>query len=287
MASVQAEELVSHDAQELKGQLSDESLLELYVSGEEIASDDAFRALVVRHGPMVLGICRSVLEQEADAEDAFQATFLVLARKGASIRKPTLVRSWLHEVAYRTAVKASVDTVRVRTLERQSASMSFQRYEPDQQQEEAVSNELRPVLHEEVDRLPEKYRLPIILGYLEGKTNEEVAELLHLPVGTVKGRLSRARALLRSRLIRRGMAISAAFVVTAISDGAVFAEVVPVELVNRTLRFVRKFSPRLAPPAPSSTSSQPSTDPGIPTQVEILADIDREHPKFVRLPFLV
>ena len=126
---------------------------------------------------------------------------------------------------------------------------------PDRQHQDAAWNELRPVLHDEVRRLPDKYRIPVILSYLEGKTNEEVAELLQWPVGTVKGRLSRARALLRSRLTRRGMALSAAFLITALTDGAVFAEVVPPDLVKRTMLFVQKFNPRSALPDSSSTSA--------------------------------
>ena len=108
--------------------------------------------------------------------------------------------------------------------------------EPDNQGQEAAWNELRPVLHAEVERLPGKYRIPVILSYLEGKTNEEVAELLEWPVGTVKGRLSRTRDLLRSRLMRRGLSLAAAFVVTSVSKGTVFAEVVPSELTRRTTR---------------------------------------------------
>ena len=222
------------------GELADEDLVEQFLRGDEIVSDDAFRALVERHGPMVLGICRLVLDHEADAEDAFQATFLILARKGASIRNRAILAAWLHEVAYRTAVKARVNTVRRRYLERQSVSMLPSQFVPDRQHEDAAWNELRPVLHDEVRRLPDKYRVPVILSYLEGKTNEEVAELLQWPVGTVKGRLSRARALLRSRLMRRGMTLSAAFLLTALADGAVFAEVVPPELVKRTMRFVQQ-----------------------------------------------
>ena len=142
---------------------------------------------------MVLGICRHVLNEEHEAEDAFQATFLVLAQKGSTIRNRNVLAGWLHEVAHRIAIKARVSVVRRRTLERQAMAMSPAPIEPDKQDEAAAWNELRPVLHAEVDRLPEKYRLPVILCYLEGKTNEEVAELLHWPVGSVKGRLSRAR----------------------------------------------------------------------------------------------
>jgi RNA polymerase sigma factor (sigma-70 family) len=184
--------------------LSDENLLEQFLNGEDLDSQKAFGDLVERHGPMVLGICRHILNQHQDAEDAFQATFLVLAQKAATIRNRRVLAGWLHEVAHRIAVKARTSVVRRRTLERQGVAMSPPAIEPDNQDQTAAWNELRPVLHAEVERLPERYRIPVILSYLEGKTNEEVAALLRWPVGTVKGRLSRARDLLRARLSRRG-----------------------------------------------------------------------------------
>ena len=226
--------------------LSDGSLLECYLSGDETGAQDAFQALVARHGPMVLGICRHVLNEDHDAEDAFQATFLVLAQKGSSIRDRRVLAGWLHEVAHRIAIKARVSAVRRRTLERQAMAMSPPAVEPNKQDEAAAWNELRPVLHAEVERLPAKYRVPVILCYLEGKTNEEVADLLHWPVGTVKGRLSRARDLLRSRLMRRGLCLSAAFLLTALSQGRVFAESVPSELLKSTVLLARKYGPRPA-----------------------------------------
>src|SRR5262249_12061562 len=166
----------------------------------------------------------------------FQATFLVLAQKGGSIQNRRVLAGWLHEVAHRIAIKARASAARRSSLERKGMAMSPAVSELSSQHETAAWNELRPVLHAEVDRLPEKYRLPVILSYLEGKTNEEVAELLQWPVGTVKGRLSRARDLLRSRLARRGLALSAAFLVTALAEGRVFAEVVPQELVQKTVQ---------------------------------------------------
>ena len=248
---------------------------------DEIGSDDALRALVERHGPMVLGTCRLVLDQDADAEDAFQAIFLILARKGASIRNRSILAAWLHEVAYGTAVKARLGLVRRRFVERQSVSMLPSPLVPDRQHRDAAWNELRPVLHDEVRRLPDKYRIPVILSYLEGKTNEEVAVLLHWPVRTVKGRLSSARALLRSRLTRRGMALSAAFLSTALTDGAVFAEVVPPELVKRTMLFVQKFNTRSAEPGLSSSASQPSIESSIRNRITTLIDKVRNFPGLV------
>lgn len=218
---------------------SDEELLERFLTGATIDSQEAFRALVARHGPMVLGTCRHVLGEHHDAEDAFQATFLVLARKGATIRNRRVLAGWLHEVAHRIAVKARASAMRRRDLERQSATVSPASFERDNQDQAAAWNELRPLLHAEVERLPERYRAPVILSYLEGKTNEEVAALLRWPVGTVKGRLSRARDLLRSRLVRRGLSLSAAFVMVALSRETVFAEVVPAELIERVGQRVR------------------------------------------------
>jgi len=209
MASVLAKKLVKHDVKELVEELSDEDLLEQFLRGEGFESQEAFRTLVVRHKPMVLGVCRHVLNQETDAEDAFQATFLMLARKGASIRNRSVLSGWLHEVAHRIARRARADEFRRINLERQGMAISPRTIENDDPQETAIWNELRPILHEEVNWLPKKFGIPIILSYLEGKTNEEVAELLKCPLGTVKGRLSNARELLRRRLMRRGMVLSA------------------------------------------------------------------------------
>jgi RNA polymerase sigma factor (sigma-70 family) len=246
MAGALARRHVQREVEERAQDISDGGLLERYLTGNEATAQGAFQALVERHGPMVLGICRHILNEEHDAEDAFQATFLVLARKGGSIRNRTVLAGWLHEVAHRIAIKARVSVVRRRSLERQAMAMSPVPVVMNHQDEDAAWSELRPVLHDEVKRLPEKYRLPVILCYLEGKTNEEVAGLLHWPVGTVKGRLSRARDLLRSRLVRRGLSLSAVFLLSALSQGRVFAEVVPAELVTTTVQLARKFGPRRA-----------------------------------------
>jgi len=234
------------------GSLPDELLIERFLTHEGEEAEIAFRAIVVRHGPMVLGVCRHVLNQHQDAEDAFQATFVVLARKAASIHDRRVLGRWLYEVAYRIAVRAKSTAMRRRTLERQVTEMSVTA--PDS---EAGWNELRPVIHEEVSRLPEKYRTPVVLCYLEGKTNEEVAQLLRWPVGTVKGRLSRARELLRSRLTRRGLALSAAFLLTALSRESVFAEVVPPDLVDSSVKAAMKYAKGGAPAASASRAMAP------------------------------
>ena len=287
MTGLRMETFERRDVKERTAELADENLVEQFLQGDEIDSDDAFKALVERHGPMVLGICRQILDQEADAEDAFQATFLILSRKVASIRNRAILGAWLHEVAYRTAVKARVRTIHRRSLERQSVSMWPSQFVPDRQHQDAAWNELLPVLHDEVHRLPEKYRIPVILSYLEGKSNEEVAALLQWPVGTVKGRLSRARDLLRSRLTRRGMTLSAAFLLTALADGAVFAEVVPPELVKRTMHLVRRFKTPPALPRSPSSPDQPLIESRFPKPVGAAINTLRKPLKFNHIRLLV
>ncbi len=238
---------------------SDEELLAQFLGPHHLASEDAFQALVGRHGPRVLGICRHVLDREHDAEDAFQATFLALARNAASIRERCALAGWLHEVAYRTALKTRARRARRRMVERESMVVDPPRDEPDDQGERAVLAELRPVLHEEVTGLPDKYRIPVVLSYLEGKTNEEVAALLKWPIGTVKGRLSRGRALLRSRLTRRGVALSAGALLWELSQSSAPAAEVPAELLQRALwATVESGSPPELGDSPSSPSPENS-----------------------------
>jgi RNA polymerase sigma factor (sigma-70 family) len=261
----------------------DEGLLEVFLSGEKPESQEAFRALVIRHGPMVLGICRRVLELDQDAEDVFQATFLVLARKAATIRNRRVLAGWLYEVAHRLAVKARGHTVRRRKLERQVAAMLPRATVRNDAELVASGNELRPILHAEVDRLPERYRVPVILSYLEGKTNEEVARLLQWPVGTVKGRLSRARELLRTRLGRRGLALSAAFVITALSQETATATVLSSELIERTVRLAGKFGPVEGVPADTLGVSRGSSEGSLPPRVaSLVARVETQHNGLIR-----
>jgi RNA polymerase sigma factor (sigma-70 family) len=184
---------------------SDEQLIDTFLTGEKDDSETAFETLVKRHGPMVLGVCRQVLGQDQDAEDAFQATFFVLARKAGAIQNRAILGYWLYEVAHRTALRARARVCRRRAIERQAMEMSSSRDGSGDRDELLSSSELQPVLHEEVVGLPEKYRIPVILAYLQGMTNREVADVLNWPIGTVKGRLSRARDTLRARLSRRGL----------------------------------------------------------------------------------
>jgi RNA polymerase sigma factor (sigma-70 family) len=190
----------------------------------------AFRTLVQRHGPMVLGVCRRVLQQRQDAEDAFQATFLLLARRATAIRKRDSVASWLHGAAYRLALKARAQAARRRAREQQVVPRRTS--EPAL---EAAWRELRAVLDEEMQRLPEKYRTPLVLFHLENQTHEEVARHLGHPVGTVKSLLSRGRDRLRARLARRGLGLSAPALVTAfVAEEASAA--VPAALAEGALR---------------------------------------------------
>jgi RNA polymerase sigma-70 factor (ECF subfamily) len=183
----------------------DHDLLERFLGASKAESEDAFRILVVRHGSRVLKNCRRMLVRAEDAEDAFQWTFLVLARRSASIRDRHDLTGWLNGVAYRIARQMRTSATRRRAVEKQSAEMSPPGIEPANQGREAERAELRPILHGEMGRLPEECRLPVVLGYLEGKTNEEVAALLRWPIGTVKSRLARARYLLRVRLAGIGV----------------------------------------------------------------------------------
>ena len=173
-------------------------LLQRFVAHRDEA---AFETIMRSHGPMVLGVCRRVLHDPHDAEDAFQATFLILARKAGTIRDREVLGSWLFGVAYRVAYRARIVANRsrrqVRTgLEEMPAAGAIDTIE---------RRELRSALDEEINRLPEHHRAPIVLHYLEGRTHAEIAEQLLCPVGTVHSRLTRARERLRDRLTRRGL----------------------------------------------------------------------------------
>lgn len=261
--------------QPLVGNLSDEELLAKFLDDEAESSEEAFRAIVVRHGPMVMGVCRHALHHEQDAEDAFQAAFLTLARKADTIRNRRVLSGWLYEVAYRVAIRARANASRRRDQEGQGAAISAEATTPDHENRVAW-DELRPVLHDEVNRLPEKYRLPIILSYLEGKSNEEVADLLEWPVGTVKGRLSRARDLLRTRLSRRGVALSAAFICMALSQNEASAEAIPESLIDRTLRAALQARSRAAAKVLASHADRSAISASEPSRVEGHADLAHE-----------
>ncbi len=174
---------------------ADRELLARYLGGRDEA---AFVALVRRHGPMVLDVCRGVLACEADAEDAFQATFLVLAKKAGSIREATSLAGWLHGVAYRVARRAQTEFARRQKHEAAAAA----RPGGAPTEDEPSWREVRQVVHEELGGLPERLRAPLALCYLRGLTQDQAAAELGLPKGTLRGRLERGRALLRARLLR-------------------------------------------------------------------------------------
>ncbi len=195
------------------GGLTDGQLLDRFTTGTGEAAELAFAALVERHGPMVLRVCQSVVRQPHDAQDAFQATFLVLVRKASSIRNRDSLASWLHGVACRIAASARVATARRQRHERRAAEQAMTSVEAEDR------DDLASVLHKELDRLPEKYRAPIVLCYLESLTHEQAAQKLRWPVGTVRSRLARGREQLRGRLTRRGLALS-----VGLLEGALAAE---------------------------------------------------------------
>lgn len=195
----------------------DSALLQRFVTQRD---EEAFAALVDRHGPAILGVCRQVLGDDHAAADAFQATFLILARKAASIRKQTSLAVWLHRVAGNVARTARTSAARRRHHEQQAAAMS-----PSLQPPDALDPSWRLLLHDEIDRLPQKYRVPVVLCYLHGKTNEEAARDLGWPVGTVKSSLARGREALRRRLERRG--VTAGGVVALLGAASVSAAVPP------------------------------------------------------------
>jgi RNA polymerase sigma factor (sigma-70 family) len=207
--------------------LSDAQLLQRFATHRE---ETAFATLVERHGRLVLGVCRQVLRHEQDAEDAFQATFLVLARHAATIHKSEAVGSWLYRVAYRIAVKAGVDMARQRAREREVGNRL-----PREAPSEAGWRDLQEVLQEELARLPEKYRAPFVLCCLDGRTGADAAGLLGWKEGTVTGRLTRARKLLQERLARRGIVLAAVLTAAALSTRGVAGEV-HATLASATVR---------------------------------------------------
>lgn len=192
-------------------QRDDAELLQTFLADHDEA---AFTALVQRHGAMVLAVCRGVLHDLHDAEDVFQAAFLVLARKAHTIRKYDSLASWLHGVSYRLALKAKARIKRQAQLDESALDT------PAQSVDDLTFRELRAILHEELNRLPEKYRAPLLLCYWEGKTRDEAAEQLGVTSGAFKKCLERARGLLGSRLVGRGLIPSAAIFTAAFFDSS-------------------------------------------------------------------
>jgi RNA polymerase sigma factor (sigma-70 family) len=206
--------------------LTDRQLLEGFAArGDQVA----FSTLVERHGPMVLRVCRRVLRQEQDAEDAFQATFLVLASQSSSIRKTEGLASWLHGVAHRVALRAKRDAGRRRAHERKAQLMAVKSHA-----HAAEWLEVQAALDEEIQALPGKYRAPFVLCFLEGKSRAEAARELALKEGTVWSRLSQARKRLHERLGKRGIKLPALLAVAALSGGT--ARAVYTRLIHATVQ---------------------------------------------------
>ncbi len=208
-----------------EGEANDGQLLTAYARGDR---PEAFEQLVRRHSRMVFGVCRRILADPHNAEDAFQATFLVLARKARSVAWRDSIGGWLYGVACRTSWKARTSALRRQRREQVVAKMARDAGAP-----EPPADPLHPMLDEEINRLPEKYRLPIVFCYLEGRSNEEAAQRMRCSSGAVKMRLLRARDLLRCRLERRGVALSAAALAAALEEASAAA---PEALIGMTLQ---------------------------------------------------
>jgi RNA polymerase sigma factor (sigma-70 family) len=207
-------------------ELTDRQLLQRFADRRDEA---AFAALVRRHGALVFGVCRRTLGNLQDAEDAFQATFLVLARKAGAVAWHESVGGWLHEVASRLAAEVKGKDRRRRRGERQAGLLRPREVAP-----EAAVSEVGRVLDDELQRMPRKYREPLLLCYLEGRTRDETARQLGCPLGTLKHRLERGRELLRARLTRRGVSLSAVLLAVQLSPKA--AHAVAPEVVAATAR---------------------------------------------------
>lgn len=202
--------------------LSDGQLLDRYLKDRDEA---AFEALVNQHGPMVLGLCRRMLRDPRDIEDAFQATFLVLVRKGPRIRDRGRLANWLYGVAYRVAVRARSDLLR-----RRSRETSLGELDPPGMTGLGATEEIPPALDQELNRLPSRYRSVLVLCYLKGLTHDQAADALGCPVGTVRSRLARGRDLLKRRLTTRGE-----MPLAAVAWKSLPSPLIPVSLTRATV----------------------------------------------------
>jgi RNA polymerase sigma-70 factor (ECF subfamily) len=232
--------------------LTDGELLEQYLAGREEA---AFELLLRRHGAMVLGVCRRVLRNEADAEDAFQATFLVFVRKAASIRSRAAVGNWLYGVAHNTALKAKAMNHHRRAKEREAGSV------PKDETPSDARQEMVALLDGELSSLPDKYRIPIVLCDLEGRTITDAARHLGWPQGTLATRLSRGRARLAQTMTKKGLTFAGGLIPAAVSQAA-SSVLVPPSLVASTVHA-----------APAVAAGQATAACAIPAAVATLADM--------------
>ncbi len=233
--------------------LSDGQLLELFLEQRAEVGEKAFAAIVERHGPMVYRVCGQVVSDCHEAQDAFQAVFLVLARKAGAVRNGESLGSWLYGVALRVAARAKAGLNRRRARERQTEDGHEEMLAPKAQATGHLED--AEAVHQEVGRLAEKYRAPIVLCYLEGLTHDQAAARLGWPVGTVRSRLARARDQLRARLVRRGVTVPAVlgplaawlgFEAAGIADAATMAAIaiptVPANLLAMTIRSAHRLA---------------------------------------------
>ncbi|HVL16071.1 MAG TPA: sigma-70 family RNA polymerase sigma factor, partial [Gemmata sp.] len=216
---------------------TDGQLVDLFARG---CDPEAFAALVRRHGPMVLGVCRRVLRNAADADDAFQAAFLVLARKAAAIGRRELLANWLHGVAYNAARKLRHSIARRALREQPLDGLP----EPAGAVDPDAGHDLAALLDEELARLPDHYRTAIVVCDLEGATRREAARRLGWPEGTVARRLARARAMLAAHLAARGVAVPAGLLAAVLTDRPTAAAVVYPNLLNAVA--TGQVAPRVA-----------------------------------------
>jgi RNA polymerase sigma factor (sigma-70 family) len=222
------------------GELTDGQLLERFATRSGEVGELAFAALVERHGPMVLRVCRNLLRDPNDVQDAFQATFLVLVQKSRSLWVRDSLGPWLHRVAHRVATRAGKSAARRREHERRAAALRHTMVSEGTERED-----ISAILHHEVDRLPERYRVPVVLCDLQGLTHEKAARHLGWPVGTVKSRLARARELLRGRLSRRGLGPPGEMLIAERGLGGAsraLEDTVPGVLIESTLRTAARFA---------------------------------------------
>jgi RNA polymerase sigma factor (sigma-70 family) len=211
-------------------ELTDGQLLEGFVRRREAA---ALEVLVQRHAPMVWGVCRRIAQNHHDAEDAFQATFLVLVRRAAAIMPRRMVANWLYGVARQTALKARATRAKRQARERQVTSMP----EPEAVERHDLWPALQSLLDEELSRLPDKYRVAIVLCDLEGKTRKEAAGQLGVPDGTLAARLARARTMLAKRLARHGLAVSGEMLAPVLAQRSASAAA-PAAVMTSTIKAV-------------------------------------------------
>jgi RNA polymerase sigma factor (sigma-70 family) len=218
-------------------ELSDGQLLEKYVRSREEA---AFSALLHRHGPMVWGVCRRALQNHQDAEDAFQATFLVLVRKASSIVPRDMIANWLYGVAHQTALKARATAAKRYGREKRVPAMP-EAADRNVCPTDQVANDLRSLLDQELGRLPDKYRAVLVFCDLEGKTRKQAAQHLHVPEGTVATRLATARTMLAKRLTRSGVTVSQGALAAGLAHQVASAEV-PASVASNTIKAASLFA---------------------------------------------